>query len=55
MVILGGGLAGISSFVRASRRRKSLGDRCILTKMNPEGVGDFGAQDLANVALVSWI
>ena len=33
----------------------SRGDRCILTEMNPEELGDFGAQDLANVAWVSWI
>ena len=33
----------------------SPGDRCILTEMDPQKLGDFGAQDLANVAWVSWI
>ena len=31
------------------------GDRCLLTEMDPENLGDFGAQDLANVAWASWI
>ena len=45
----------ITNTIMLGGDQMSRGDRCILTEMNPEELGDFGAQDLANVAWVSWI